>query len=115
MLRDRSGRSRLHPGKVVQVPFSAIGFSLFSAHITIMSDFDYHAPAELFGTAGGRARRQTMAYRRFESGAMAVRFAIETLPPALLAGAVLESDEQRFDHRAIRALYDSADYPLARP
>lgn len=56
-----------------------------------------------------------MAYRRFDSGAAAVRFAIEALPPALLSGAVLESDEQRFDHRGIRALYDSADYPLARP
>jgi hypothetical protein len=56
-----------------------------------------------------------MAYRRFESGAAAVRFAIEALSPALLAGAVLESDEQRFDHRAIRALYDSSEYPLSRP
>lgn len=80
----------------------------------MMHHFDYNEPAELFGSGGTARRRQAMAYRRFNSGAEAVRFAIEGLPAALLAGVVLESLEQRFDHRAIRALYESPDYPLIR-
>ncbi len=55
-----------------------------------------------------------MTYRRFESGAEAVRFAIEELPSDVLFGTVLEVNEQRFDAAQIRKLYDSKDYPLQR-
>jgi Arc/MetJ-type ribon-helix-helix transcriptional regulator len=58
--------------------------------------------------------RQAIEYRRFASAADAIRYAIEELRPELLSGAYLEVDEERFDRNAIRRLYDSADYPLAR-
>jgi hypothetical protein len=79
-----------------------------------MMAFDYGAAAELFPTRSWKSRRQALKYRRFDSAADAIRFAIEDLPPGLLAGAYLEVDEERFNADAIRGLYDSAEYPLAR-
>ena len=79
-----------------------------------MPKFDYSAPAEIFGTGGFSRQRKAVAYRRFPSGAEAVRFAVEDVPAALQRGIVLESDEDRFDHRDIRALYDAEQYPLSR-
>jgi hypothetical protein len=92
--------------------------------------FDYAEPAELFtrrnaaahiaaGTSpanANRARsrsvyRNALAYRRFGSGAEAVRFAIEELPPGGLAATVLVVNGDRHEPPAIRALYESADYP----
>jgi hypothetical protein len=75
-----------------------------------MAKFDYNAAAELFPTR----RRSPFGYKRFEQAAQAIRFAIEDLPPESLVGAFLEVDEQRYNGDAIRRLYDSADYPLAR-
>ena len=80
-----------------------------------MASFDYEAPAELFGNRGKRGRPHPLRYRRFPTGADAVQFAVEGVPADLLIGLTLESDEDRFDHSGIRALYDSPDYPLARP
>lgn len=79
-----------------------------------MDTFDYNAQAELFPTRNLKTRRSPFGYRRFEQAAEAVRFAIEDLPPALLLGAHLEVNEQRFDKDGIRRLYDSSDYPLER-
>ena len=36
------------------------------------------------------------------------------MPAKWLAGSFLEVDEKRYEGDAIRALYESADYPLAR-
>jgi hypothetical protein len=96
--------------------------------------FDYAAAAELFtrngpkphsGEAGAvppaadwtrarSARRNALTYRRFATGAEAIRFAVEELAPRRLAGTVLESDGDRFESAAIRTLYESAAYPLPR-
>jgi hypothetical protein len=79
---------------------------------TEMIDFNYSAPAELFGSPG--RQRRSVTYRRFASGAEAVRFAVEGISNTLLPGVTLQADDDRFDHRAIRALYDSTNYPLTR-
>ena len=47
-------------------------------------------------------------------GREGIRYAIEEIPTPLLIGAVMEVAEQRFDHRAIRELYDGTGYPLVR-
>jgi hypothetical protein len=80
----------------------------------LMYSFDYHAPAEIFGNKGRLRGRRPVGYRRFPTGAEALRFAIEEVPSPLLAGIILESHESRYDHVAIRSLYDQAAYPLAR-
>jgi hypothetical protein len=79
-----------------------------------VSKIDYTAPAELFPTRGRLSRRQPVSYKRFDTAAEAVRYAIEELSPDLLVGAILEVDEERFDANGIRDLYESADYPLSR-
>jgi len=55
-----------------------------------------------------------MRYTRFKSAAAAIKYAVEELPPELLIGSTLEVNEERFDGFGIRALYDSAKYPLRR-
>jgi len=76
--------------------------------------FDFGAPAEVFITAGGFSRGAPMTYRRFSTAAAAVRFVVEEVPHTLLIRATMEVAEDRFDHRAIRTLYDHKSYPLAR-
>lgn len=81
-----------------------------------VSEFDYAAPAEIFVTRGGFTRSSAaMTYRRFPTAAAAIRFAIEEIPPSALLRATMEVRENRFDHRAIRALYDrSTPLPIRR-
>jgi hypothetical protein len=77
------------------------------------ADFNYNAPAELFPSRSRRTRGP-VAYKRFNSAAEALRYAIEVLPASGLLGATLEVNEVRFGHLEIRALYDDAAYPLQR-
>lgn len=79
-----------------------------------LDPFDYWASAELFMTRAKAVRRSPVSYRRFDTAALAIQFAVEELPASILVGAVMEVSEERFDHQAIRALYDRADYPLER-
>ena len=79
-----------------------------------MAAFDYGREAELFPTRSRKTGRPAFGYRRFARAAEAIRFAIEELPPELLAGAFLEVDEERFDSAGIRRLYQNAGYPLMR-
>ena len=79
-----------------------------------MYNFDRDAPAELYP---GRNRKSTkkVGYRRFETTADAIRFAIEDLPKLLLLGACIEINEQRLDYKDIQALYASERHPLKKP
>jgi hypothetical protein len=74
---------------------------------------DFGAPAELF-PCRYRKNKRAVAYRRFDTAAEAIRFAIEELPAPLLTGSFLDVDDQRFDGNAIRTLYERDDYPLRR-
>jgi hypothetical protein len=76
--------------------------------------FDYQRSAELFPTRSRKPRRNPVTYKRFDTAAAAVRFAIEELPSDLLLGAYLQVDEDRFGSEGIRKLYDSDRYPLKR-
>jgi len=78
-----------------------------------MDRFDYSAPAELFPSRNNKIAKK-VKYRRFDNAAEAIRFAVEELPEALLLGAYIQIDDRRFGHHDIRALYQSADYPLKR-
>jgi hypothetical protein len=78
-----------------------------------VAEFDYNAPADLFPSRSRKGNRQ-VGYRRFETAAEAIRFAIEIMPSDLLLGAVLEVEEERLNGHRIRELYDSTAYPFAR-
>jgi hypothetical protein len=76
--------------------------------------FDYTAQAELYPTKSYKRRAGSVTYKRFEVAAEAVRFAMEELPSELLLGTYLEVEEERFNSKQIRLLYESKDYPLPR-
>jgi len=76
--------------------------------------FDYSALAELYPTKSYKRRAGSVAYKRFDVAAEAVRFAVEELPPEFLLGTYLEVEEERFNGKQIRLLYESKDYPLPR-
>ena len=78
-----------------------------------LADFDYGAPAELYPSRIKKGRGR-ITYKRFDTAAEALRFAIETIPAAVLLGAYLEVEEARYGVQEIRSLYDSAAYPLKR-
>ncbi len=78
-----------------------------------MDKFDFDAPAELFPSRNRKVVNK-VKYRRFDRAADAIRFAVEELPEPLLLGAFIEIDEERLGHKDIRALYDSAEYPLTK-
>jgi hypothetical protein len=79
-----------------------------------MAGFNYSTEAELFPSRNRKSRRQPFGYRRFAQAADAIRFAIEELPIDSLLGACVEVDEEIYDSRGIRCLYDNAEYPIVR-
>jgi len=79
-----------------------------------MNNFNYKAPAELFPGRSNRTRTRSIGFRRFNTAAEAIRFAVEQMPADLLLGSVIEADVTRISGHGIRQLYDAAEYPLAR-
>ncbi len=76
-------------------------------------DIDLSAPAELFPSRNRKIANK-VRYRRFDHASEAIRFAMEELPEPLLLGAYIEINEERLGHKDIRALYDSAAFPLKK-
>ena len=59
---------------------------------------DYNASAGLYPCKTVK-RTSHIRYRRFDTVAEALRFAIEDLPPSMLRGSILEVDEARVGAR----------------
>src|ERR1700680_4549836 len=83
------------------------------AQLRDLTDFDYSLPAELFPSRNRKSGR-SMRYKRFDTAAEAIRFAVEEIPAPAMLGAYLEVDEVRFGLHEIRDLYDSDRYPRRR-
>ena len=78
-----------------------------------MEKFDYNASADLF-PARSKVGHRPVGYRRFDTAAQAIQYAVEEMSPEFLDGTILEIDSERFDGASIRILYSSEAYPLAR-
>ena len=79
-----------------------------------MDGFDYQAPAELF-TGRNPKQRRPMRYRRFDTAAEAIRFAMEEIPAPVRFDVYLQVEDERFGANQIRELYQNIAYPLVRP
>lgn len=75
-------------------------------------EFDYSVSAELFALK--RKKYGPVTYRRFETAAEAIRYAVEDLSGPLMNGTFIETDTERLDGRAIQQLYRGSRYPLKR-
>lgn len=75
-------------------------------------EFDYNAAAELFALK--RKKYGPVDYRRFDTAAEAIRYAVESLSRPLLGGTFIETGTDRLDGRTIQRLYSGARYPLKR-
>jgi len=82
---------------------------------SVVTDFDYTAPAELFiGKGRGSSGGSHMTYRRFPTSAEAIKYAVETLKPDSLGSAALVVGEDRYNGEQIRELYAGTRYPFSR-
>lgn len=79
-----------------------------------MEHFDFIAPAELYVAVGRGLRPRGVTYKRFATGAEAIRYAIETIGSDKLGATVVEAGDARWTADEIRQLYLRADYPLPR-
>lgn len=74
--------------------------------------FDFNASAELFALK--KKKYGPVTYRRFDTAAEAIRYAVETLAPPLLGGTFIETGAERLEGRTIQQLYSGSRYPLKR-
>jgi len=82
--------------------------------MSAMEHFSFDNPADVFVGGGRQRSRLPIVYKRFATGAEAVRFAVELQGADKLTFTVIEADEGRFDAADIRSLYESPGYPLPR-
>lgn len=79
----------------------------------VPADFDYAAPAGVFTRSSHGRRGGSARYRRFETAAEAIRYAVEELPAPLLPGITMEVGEDSFDHMGILKLYENPRFPFS--
>lgn len=79
-----------------------------------MAGFNYRLPGEIFIRKHAGMRRPGLTYRRFDTAAEAVRFAIESLSATALTACTVETDGKRLGSRELKVLYAAASYPLVR-
>jgi hypothetical protein len=91
----------------------AINRARWQSQVRDLTGFDFKAPAELYPSRSRRVRGP-FSYKRFNTAAEAVRFAVEEMPGGALLGATLEVNESRYTEAEMRALYDSPAFPLKR-
>ncbi len=91
----------------------SINRARWQAQVRDLSGFDFQASAELYPSRSRRVRGP-FSYKRFNSAAEAVRFAVEEMPSGALLGATLEVNEARYSEADIRALYESEEFPRKR-
>ncbi len=79
-----------------------------------MNEKYYAGSAEIFSNVRKIGwSRAPLKYRRFDSLALAIKFAVEDIDHDL-QGVVIRTDDEELTGRAIRTLYDSPAFPLAR-
>lgn len=91
----------------------SINRARWQAQTRDLSGFDYRSPAELYPSRSRRVRGP-FSYKRFNTAAEALRFAVEQMPQGALLGATLEVNELRYTEHEMRALYESPAFPLKR-
>jgi len=79
-----------------------------------MDPQDYRMEAGLFFSKCAGAKNKSLLFRRFGRAAEAIRYAVEELPPKILASCSLEVNGLHYFGREIRPLYDCEAYPLRR-
>lgn len=80
-----------------------------------MTHFNYKSPGEFYCQKNkGIGSGIGLTYRRFDTGAEAIRFAMEQVPSSTLGTCTLEVDGERFGAKELRELYESSRYPLPR-
>jgi hypothetical protein len=80
-----------------------------------VGQFPFSAAAEMFSALSVR-RSARMSYRRFETAAEAIRFAMEDLPAPMQAGTSIQVGDQRLSFAEIAELFERAEFPgRARP
>ncbi len=76
--------------------------------------FDFSAPAEVYTAKRNSSRAQPVTYKRFSAGSEAIQYVMESLQADKLSCTVIEAGDERYDGKAIQALYESKAYPLTR-
>lgn len=85
---------------------------LISRHyISLMAEFDYQAPAELYIGHARRRSGRPLKYLRFDSTSEAISYAMESLSAEEFAGAAIETEHLRLTSSEILSVYEAADFP----
>ena len=79
-----------------------------------LEPFDFTAPADIFLRRARLPGRAPLTYRRFRTAAEAIAYANDELPAPFRASVIMEVQEQRYDHNAIKALGEAV-LAVARP